>query len=86
MLYTHTNTHTQIYGVCVRMCVCMCVYKTMRVSRKGSNEYWIEGQGVEQVTKFKYLGGNITENGRCETEIKTRIGMAKDAFGNRRSY
>jgi len=34
----------------------------------------------EQVTKYKYLGSWLTENGRCDLEIKTRIGMAKDAF------
>ena len=26
----------------------------------------------------------ITEDGRCDVEIKTRIGMAKDAFNKRR--
>ena len=26
----------------------------------------------------------ITEDGRCNVEIKTRIGMAKDAFNKRR--
>ena len=44
----------------------------------------VEGQKVEQVSKFKYLGAWITEDGRSETEIKTRIGMAKDAFSMRK--
>ena len=34
--------------------------------------------------KFKYLGAWITEDGRCETEIRTRIGMVKDAFSKRK--
>ena len=43
-----------------------------------------DGQNVEQVNKFKYFGAWITEDGRCETEIKTRIRMAKDAFSKRK--
>ena len=39
---------------------------------------------MEQASKFKYLGAWITEDGRSETEIKTRIGMAKDAFSKRK--
>ena len=60
--------------------------KTMRISRrKGSVlNIIIEGKNVEQVKKFRYLGVIITEDGRCDVEIKTRIGMAKDAFNKRR--
>ena len=39
---------------------------------------------MEQVKKFRYLGVIITEDGRCDVEIETRIGMAKDAFNKRR--
>src|SRR6218665_1015865 len=53
--------------------------KVMKVSRKG--------EGVINITidgeRFRYLGALITSNGRCETEIKTRIGMAKNAFNQR---
>ena len=35
---------------------------------------------LERVTKYKYLGSWITEDGRCDEEIKTRIAMAKAAF------
>ena len=43
-----------------------------------------EGKNVEQVKKFRYLGVIVTEDGRCDVEIETRIGMAKDAFNKRR--
>ena len=57
----------------------------MKVSRnKGVINIIIDGQKVEQVSKFKYLGAWITEDGRCETEIRTRIGMAKDTFSKRK--
>ena len=44
----------------------------------------IDGQKVEQVNRFKYLGAWITEDERCETAIRTRIGIAKDAFSKRK--
>ena len=34
--------------------------------------------------KFKYLGAWITEDGRCEVDIRTRIAIAKDAFTKRK--
>ena len=59
--------------------------KTMRISRRKRSvlNIIIEGKNVEQVKKFRYLGVIITEDGRCDVEIKT-IGMAKGAFNKRR--
>ena len=39
---------------------------------------------VFQVTKFKYLGAWITEDGRSDLEVRTRIAMAKESFSKRR--
>jgi hypothetical protein len=60
--------------------------KAMKISRKGEGDIniLIDAQRVEQVSKFKYLGSLITADGRCEAEIKARIGMAKDAFSKRK--
>ena len=44
----------------------------------------INGSRIEQVKSFKYLGSTMTEDGRCETEIKVRIALAKEAFSKRR--
>ena len=50
--------------------------KVMKVSKNGGViNIVIDGQKVEQVGKFKYLGAWITEDGRSETEIRVRIGM-----------
>ena len=38
---------------------------------------------LEQVTRFKYLGSWITEDGECEVDIRARVGMAKAAFGKK---
>ena len=40
----------------------------------------VNGQILEQVKKFKYLGQWITEDGRCDLEVKTRIEMARSAL------
>jgi len=60
--------------------------KVMRVSRKGGRKVSIkiEGNQIEQVQNFKYLGSNMSEEGRCETEVKIRIAMAKEAFSKRK--
>jgi hypothetical protein len=58
----------------------------MVVSREGDEiaNIYIDGQRVEQVKQFKYLGAIISENGRCIADVKTKIGMAKEAFRKRR--
>ena len=43
----------------------------------------IEGQKVEQVATFNYLGSIMSEDGRCVNEIRARIAMAKDASTKR---
>src|SRR5580693_5892141 len=61
--------------------------KTMLVSKSnigGTVSIVIDGLLVEQVNKFQYLGSMMTEDGRCTTEVKRRIAMAKDAFSKRK--
>src|SRR6476661_6113620 len=60
--------------------------KAMMVSRNGGERVniTVEGQRVEQVSKFRYLCSLISEDGRYLDDVKTRIGMAKDAFKKRK--
>lgn len=60
--------------------------KVMRISRSGRNDITIrvDGHQIEQVKKFQYLGAWITDDGRCETEIKARVAMAKIAFSKKK--
>jgi len=60
--------------------------KVMRVSRNGGEvvNIVINGNRVEQVKSFKYLGSTMAEDGRCETEIKVRCALAKEAFSRRK--
>jgi len=52
----------------------------MAIAKKGKKKT-INGNEIEQ---FRDLGRIITENGRCEQEIKTRIIMAKTASNERK--
>ena len=53
--------------------------KAMVVSKKSTSpkiNISIDGQQIEQVTSYMYLGSLITEDGRSEKEIKRRIMIA----------
>src|SRR6476661_10810512 len=60
--------------------------KAMVVSRNGGGRVniTVEGQSFEQVSKFRYIGSLISEDGRCLDVVKTRIGIAEDAFNKRK--
>jgi len=54
--------------------------KTMAICKAGNLQCKININGtiLEQVPQYKYLGSWITEDGKCDYDIKTRIGIAKD--------
>ena len=41
----------------------------------------IGGQTVKQVSSFRYLGSLVSEDGKCDAEIRSRIAMGKARFG-----
>ena len=47
-------------------------------------EIKLEGEKLEQVTEFVYLGGLITEDAKCTKDVKRRIGLASAMFGQLR--
>lgn len=40
----------------------------------------VDGEAIEQVKSFVYLGNQIEENGYCDNEIKRRIEIARNVF------
>ena len=60
--------------------------KVMKISRDGGGQVILvlDGKKIEQVKQFKYLGAWITEDGRSDVEVKTRIALAKEAFSRRK--
>mgnify|MGYP006273469667 CR=1 FL=1 len=43
-------------------------------------QIYMNGQQLEEVDAFKYLGATLTKDGRSTTEIKTRLAMATSAM------
>ena len=44
-----------------------------------------EGQRIQQVDIFKYLGFTITPDAKCDIEIKKRVALSKDTFNKMKS-
>ena len=38
------------------------------------------GEAIEQVESFRYLGAVITSTGHCSVEIRSRLGIARSAL------
>jgi len=56
--------------------------KVMCISCKVNNKLkiYVDGQQVEQVSQFRYLGSLISEDGFCTKEIRSRIEMVMKVF------
>jgi len=56
--------------------------KVMCISIKGRTKVSIDidRQQIEQVQEFLYLGSLISDDGYCDKESASRIGMAKNVF------
>ena len=54
--------------------------KVMRINVNNNNAVVIDGQEVEDVDSFDYLGARITKHGGAEDDIKNRLGKATGAF------
>ena len=49
---------------------------------KGMQQYiMLNKVPLQQVGRFKCLGSWITEDARCDENIRARVGMGKAAFG-----
>ena len=42
--------------------------------------FGVEGKPIQQVDRMVYLGYMATEDGKCDKEMKRRIGIARTAF------
>lgn len=54
--------------------------KMMRISTKCSDVVFIEGEQVEEVDEFTYLGSIVRKMGGTDEDIQARIGKARQAF------
>jgi len=77
-LMDNINRVTQKYGMKINV----TKTKVMFIARQGGRKvkYLIDGQKVEQLNHFKYLGFDILEDGYCEKDVRCRIATANKAF------
>lgn len=61
--------------------------KVMVIARHQSNiTIRIDGQKLDVVSKFVYLGATINQKWDCDEEVKLRIGRAKDIFHKLKNF
>ena len=46
------------------------------------NNIVVDGQTIEAVNEFIYLGSKLTSNGRCTPDVMRRIGIASSAMND----
>jgi len=47
---------------------------------------YVDGQQVEQVSQFRYVGSLISEDGYCTKEIRSRIETVKKVFMEKKKF
>ena len=78
-LLTTVNEKGKLYGMDMNI----IKQKSMVISRKKPVPnicISVEGKPIQQVDRMVYLGYMATEDGKCDKEIKRRIGIARTAF------
>ena len=58
----------------------MIVRRISKDTSKLNANIKVNGQNLEQVDKFNYIGQLITADGRCDVEVKSRIEIARKTF------
>ena len=56
--------------------------KVMVMGKDTRADIRIDGENIEQVDQFVYLGSLITKDNNCSLEIKRRIGIAAGTYGS----
>jgi len=55
--------------------------KTKVMATEGNNiVITIDGDTLQQVDHFQYLSAMITEDGKCEADMRSRLGMARSVL------
>ena len=60
--------------------------KVMKISKRPGEEFvvLVDGEGLNQVTHFNYLGSLMTQDGHCKKDIRWRIAREKNAFPDKK--
>jgi len=52
----------------------------MRVNIRTADKLELDGEAIDEVENFTYLGSNISKDGGSDRDIPLRIGKARTAF------
>ena len=74
-------TESELNGLTLnkKKSVCM-VFSKSTVQLSCNIRPTVNGEKINQVEQFSYLGSLVTHDGRCDKEIRRRIGIAKSVF------
>ncbi|VDP35363.1 unnamed protein product [Schistosoma margrebowiei] len=83
--HTHEQMQTKIASVAaVSASVGLSIHKgktkVLKFKAENSNPITLDGETLEDVESFTYLGSIIDERGGSDADVKTRIGKARFAF------
>ena len=62
--------------MCVFVCVCVRTLRRMR------QWHWMDGEAIDSMESFTYLGSDIHRDGLSSHDVQARIGKASKAFGS----
>ena len=54
--------------------------KMLKIHAKSTRHVLLEGEEIEEVESFEYLGAKVTNKGGADEDVKRRIGKAWAAF------
>jgi len=54
--------------------------KVMRVNTRNADKLELDGEAIDEVENFTYIGSNISKDGGSDRDIQVRIGKARTAF------
>ena len=60
--------------------------KVMKISKRPGEEFvvLVDGERLNQITHFNYLGRLMTQDGHCKKDIRWIIARAKNAFPDKK--
>lgn len=83
-IQTKVNNSGQ-YGTMTSLTISTVKTKLMRWNSPTIEMVQVDGKELEEVLKFVYLGGTLTQKGGSEEDIRSRLGKARAAFSKLRN-
>ena len=80
-LYIHTHTHIYIY-ISEKVGLKLNIKKTKIMASGPITSWQIDGETVETVADFIFLGSKITADGDCSHDIKTHLFLGREVMTN----